>query len=83
VGKRLFWLALGAGLAVFVVVKGREYYQKLTPEGVRNTVEETGVRAVNWVKDFVDTVQSAAAEREAELLEALDEGQLRDGHAAL
>ena len=73
-GRRLFWMALGIGLTVFVVVKGKEYYRTLTPEGVRDQVTQTTNRATHWVKDFVDTMNTAAAEREAELREALDLG---------
>jgi hypothetical protein len=70
-GRRLFWVLVGVGVTVFVVRKGRGYYEKLTPQGVRSTIGSTGTRASEWLKDFVDTMQSAAAEREAELRDAL------------
>ncbi len=70
-GTRLFWFAVGVGVTAFVVVKGREYVRRLTPEGVREQFVETGATARTWVADVVDTFRDARAEREAELRETL------------
>ena len=69
--KRLFWFAVGAGLTVVVVLKGREYYQRFTPKGVAEQIERTSAGVGTWVGDFFQTMNSAAAEREEELREAL------------
>ena len=40
-GRRLFWFAVGVGVTAWLVVKGREYYEKFTPKGVTEQVEKT------------------------------------------
>lgn len=69
--KRLFWFGLGVGLTVFVVVKGRDLYHRVTPSGVSEQLERTAVRARSSVADFVDTFRTASRERERELRETL------------
>lgn len=70
-GKRLFWLAVGAGLTALLVVKGREYYARYTPKGVAEQLEKTREGLVDWVGEFVSTMGEAMEVREAELREAL------------
>ena len=70
-GRRLFWFAVGVGVTAWLVVKGREYYEKFTPKGVTEQVEKTARSARGWVDDFVDTMTSAMHERETELREAI------------
>ncbi len=70
-GRRLFWFAVGAGVTVWLVLKGREYYERFTPKGVTEQVEKTAKSAQHWVTDFIDTMTNAMDEREAELREAL------------
>lgn len=70
-GKRLLWFAVGVGLTVLVVRKGREYYQRFTPKGVAEQIERTRGGVTQWLGDFVDTVGEAMTEREDELREAL------------
>ena len=65
--RNLFWLLVGVGLTVFVVVKGKELYRKLTPAGVAEQVEQQGKKAAASFGDFVGTFRAAMAEREAEL----------------
>ena len=62
---------VGVGLTAFVVVKGREYYEKFTPKGITQQVEKTARSAQAMVTEFFDTLTSAMSEREAELREAL------------
>jgi hypothetical protein len=69
-GKRLFWFAVGVGLAAVVVLKGRELYEKFTPKGVAGQLENARTTASSWLGDFVTTVSEAMAEREGELREA-------------
>ena len=70
-GRRLFWFAVGVGVTAWLVVKGREYYEKFTPKGVTEQVEKTARDARGWVDDFFSTMSSAMDEREHELREAL------------
>ena len=70
-GRRALWFALGVGVAVVVVWKGREWYQKLTPRGVAAQLEQAGSGLAARAGDFVRTVAEAMAEREAELRDAI------------
>ncbi len=70
-GKRLFWFAVGVGLTALVVVKGREYYERLTPKGVADQLEKTRTGVVDWVGEFLTTMGEAMDAREGELREAL------------
>lgn len=65
--RNLFWLLVGVALTVFVVLKGKELYRKLTPAGVAEQVEQQGKKAAANLGDFVGTFRAAVAEREAEL----------------
>jgi len=70
-GKRLFWFAVGVGLTALVVWKGREYYERFTPKGVAQQINQTSADVGHWFSDFVATAGEAMREREAELREAL------------
>lgn len=70
-GKRLFWLAVGAGLTALIVVKGREYYERFTPKGVADQIEKSRSGLFEWVGEFLTTMGEAMETREGELREAL------------
>ena len=70
-GKRLFWFAVGVGVAAFVVVKGKELYARYTPKGVAEQLDHARVEAGSWIGDFFTTMNEAMASRETELREAL------------
>lgn len=70
-GRRLLWFAVGVGVTTWLVIKGREYYQRFTPKGVTEQVEKTAANARGWLDDFVETFTSSMDERENELREAL------------
>ena len=70
-GKRLFWFTVGVGLTALVVLKGREYYQRYTPQGVADQLEKSRTGLVDWVGEFVSTMGEAMDAREGELREAL------------
>ncbi|MFV0430538.1 MAG: hypothetical protein ACK5KO_14060 [Arachnia sp.] len=65
--KRLFWMLVGAGIAVAIALKGKELLHRLTPAGVAEQVERTGNRAAANLGDFYATFKTAMAEREEEL----------------
>lgn len=69
--RRAMWFALGAGVAVIVVVKGAQLMRKATPEGVREQVADVSADFGQRASTFVKTLTSAMAERETELLAAL------------
>ena len=70
-GRRLLWFAVGVGVTAWLVIKGRDYYERFTPKGVTEQVEKTAASARGWVDDFVQTFTSSMDSREAELREAL------------
>ena len=65
--RRLFYVALGATAGVLVVRRITEVANKWTPEGIANQAGGVGDKLSLWWAE----VQHHAAEREAELREAL------------
>lgn len=70
--RRIFWLLVGAGIAVFVVLRGREFLERLTPRGVAQQVEKKGHETAASFGDFMGTFRTAMAQREAELRHELN-----------
>ena len=71
--RRVFWFAVGAGVAIFVYVKVRDYLKQATPQAIGNRVVESAAGVGERAQDFVGRVRSAMAEREAELHAAFDD----------
>jgi hypothetical protein len=69
--RRLFWFALGAGVAIFVVTKIRKALSKATPEAIGERVAGTAAGVGASARDFTERVRAAMAEREAELRDEL------------
>jgi hypothetical protein len=69
--RRAVWFALGAAVAVVVVVKGAQLLRRATPEGVREKVAEASADFGQRATLFVRTLTTSMAEREAELRSAL------------
>jgi hypothetical protein len=65
--RRLFWFALGAGMAVFVYVKIRDSLRRASPQAVGQRVADQAVGLGASARDFTDRVRAAMAEREAEI----------------
>ena len=70
--KKLFWMLLGAGLAVFLITRGRALVRRLTPQGIAEQVERRGNEAAAGFGDFYATFKTASQAREAELRRELD-----------
>ena len=70
--RGLFWMLVGAGLTLFLVVRGRELLHRLTPKGVQEQVSKQGHQAAANFGDFMGTFRAAMNEREAELRRELD-----------
>lgn len=70
--KKFFWMAVGAGVTVLIVVKGKDIARRFTPQGVAEQATKLGRNLEQRVNDFFATVTENAAAREAELREALD-----------
>ena len=65
--RRLFWFALGAGVAIFVYVKIRDSLRRATPQAVGQRVVDQASGLGASARDFTDRVRAAMAEREAEI----------------
>ena len=70
--RNFFWILVGAGIAVFVVLRGKELLHRLTPAGVAQQVEKRGHAAASSFGDFVATFRTAMAQREDELRRELN-----------
>lgn len=64
---RLFWMALGAGSAVYVAVKVRDLAQQATPKAIGQRVTGSVATVGDSVRSFTERARAAMAEREAEL----------------
>ena len=69
---RLFWILVGAGIAVFLVLRGKQLMQRYTPKGIQEQVTQKGQEAAAGWKDFLATFREAMAEREDELCTELN-----------
>ena len=73
--SRTFWFVAGAAASAFVVVKGRQYYRRLTPAGVaeriEKRVEQTSEDTKAWLTDFADLYNRERAAKKSELLAML------------
>ncbi len=73
--KRIFWLAVGAGTALYAQRRAVRFARSLAPESLAVRAVETAVRTGNGTGDrlraFAERVREHAAEREAELNEAI------------
>ena len=69
--RRLFWFAIGAGVAVFVLVKIRGYIKKTSPDAIGRRVAESASGVSQSAQGFVDRVRAGMTERETELRESL------------
>jgi hypothetical protein len=70
--KRLFWFAIGAGVAVFVIMKIRGYLKQARPEAIGHRVAESAGGISESARGFVDRVRAGMAERETELRDTLN-----------
>ena len=69
--RRLFWVAVGAAVAVFVSVKVRGYITKTNPEAIGRRVAESASGVSQSAHGFVDRLRAGMAERETELRDSL------------
>jgi hypothetical protein len=65
--RRVVWMAVGATVAVLVVRRVNRVLDAASPEGIGRVLTS----AVDAVRDLVDDVREAMAEREQELRVAL------------
>ena len=70
-GKRVFWIALGATAGVLIVRKASKTLRKFTPSGIAEGAAGLPGTIGDAFQDFADDVRAAAAEREFELYRVL------------
>ena len=69
--RRILWFVLGAGVAIFISIKIRQYLKKARPEAIGQRVAESASGLSDSARGFVDRVRAGMAERETELRETL------------
>ncbi len=70
--KRVFWAALGAAVGVLVLRIVRRRAAQLTPSAVSESAGGAVAAAAAAVRRLAEEIRVAAAERESELISALD-----------
>jgi Family of unknown function (DUF6167) len=70
--RRLFWFVIGAGVAVFVYTKVRQYMKQASPEAIGQRFADTASGISESARGFVHRVRAGMAERETELRETLN-----------
>ena len=70
--RRLFWFVIGAGFAVFVYTKVRQYMKKASPDAIGQRVAGTASGINESARGFVHRVRAGMEERETELRETLN-----------
>jgi hypothetical protein len=69
--KRLFYLAVGAGVGVAAVRRAKRAARKLTPAGLADSAGGAVSGLRGSIRGFVDDVRIGMVEREAQLHDAL------------
>lgn len=70
-GRRVLWFAVGVGITLVVVAKGKEFYDRYTPAGVADRIDKARASLTDRIGEFLTTMGEAMDEREQELKEAL------------
>ena len=70
--RRLFWFVIGAGVAVFIYTRIRQYMKKASPDAIGQRVADTAGGISDSARGFVDRIRAGMAERETELRETLN-----------
>ncbi|GHF52799.1 hypothetical protein GCM10018790_33190 [Kitasatospora xanthocidica] len=68
---RIFWMAVGAGAAVWAMNKANGAVQKLTPDSLSGTAARGALHLGDLAKQFAQDVKAGMAEREEQLKDDL------------
>ncbi|MER7844762.1 DUF6167 family protein [Kitasatospora sp. NPDC096077] len=68
---RIFWMAVGAGAAVWAMNKANDAVQRLTPDSLSGTAARGALHLGDLAKQFAQDVRSGMAEREEQLKDDL------------
>ncbi|MFE6871167.1 DUF6167 family protein [Kitasatospora sp. NPDC057692] len=69
--RRIFWMAVGAGAAVWAVNKANETVHRLTPDSLSGTAARGALHLGDLAKGFAQDVRAGMTEREEQLREDL------------
>jgi uncharacterized protein HemX len=65
--SRLLWIGVGAGAALYAVVKARQLAQQNAPKAIEQSATGSELTLGERATSFVQRFRAAMAEREAEL----------------
>jgi hypothetical protein len=74
--KRLLWLGVGLAVGALVVRKLTRKANEFTPTGIATSLSQSAGGVVESVRSFVDDVRDGMTEREQQIHEAFEAGQL-------
>jgi hypothetical protein len=76
--KRLLWLGVGLAVGALVVRKLTQKANEFTPSGIATSLSQSAGGLVESMRSFVDDVRDGMAERQEQIQQAFDEGELWD-----
>jgi hypothetical protein len=74
--KRLLWLGVGLAVGALVVRKMTKKANEFTPSGIATSLSQSAGGLVESVRSFVDDVREGMTEREQQIHEAFEAGEL-------
>ena len=74
--KRLLWLGVGLAVGALVVRKLTQKANEFTPTGIATSLSQSAGGLVESVRSFVDDVRDGMAEREQQIQQAFEDGNL-------
>lgn len=74
--RRLLWLGIGLAVGGLVVRQLTRKAQTYSPAGIAHRASASAGGLVESVRSFIDDVREGMAEREAEIHQAMAEGEL-------
>ena len=80
--KRLLWLGVGLAVGALVVRKLTRKANEFTPSGIATSLSESAGGLVESLRNFVEDVRDAMAEREQEIHQAFASGELYEDEFA-
>lgn len=74
--KRLLWLGVGLAVGAIVVHRLTRKANEFTPSGIATSLSQSAGGLVESVRSFVDDVRDGMAEREQQIHQAFEAGEL-------
>jgi hypothetical protein len=76
--KRLLWLGVGLAVGAIVVHRLTRKANEFTPSGIATSLSQSAGGLVESVRSFVDDVRDGMTEREQQIHQAFEAGELYD-----